>query len=75
MNTVYLLYIFGETDIGLLFLSTEKQSISASFPLIQCQLGGGWGISTPDQKIDILETVCKKTERKLSTFLGPLFVL
>ena len=30
---------FGETDVGLLFLSTEKQSISASFLFIQCQLG------------------------------------
>ena len=60
MNSVYLLYIFGETDVGLLLLSAEKQSISASFPFIQCQLGGGWGISTPDRKIDILETVHKK---------------
>ena len=50
MNTIYLLYIFGETDVDLLFLSTEKHSISASFPFIQCQLGGGWGISTPNQK-------------------------
>ena len=75
MNTIYLLYIFGETDVDLLFLSTEKQSISLSFPFIPCQLGGKWGISTPDRKLDILGRVLKKAQRQLSTFLGPLFVL
>ena len=51
MNTIYLLYIFGETDVGLLFLSTAKEStcISVSFPFIQCQLGGVDGVSTPDK--------------------------
>ena len=47
----------------------------ASLPFIQCQLGVGWGISTTDRKIDILETVHKKTQRQLSTFLGFWFVL
>ena len=50
MNTIYLLYIFGETDVDLLFLSAEKQSMSASLPFFQCQLGAGLGISTLDQK-------------------------
>ena len=50
MNTTYLIYIFGDTDVGLLCWLTEKQNIPLSFPFIQCHLGGGWGICTPDQK-------------------------
>ena len=50
MNTTYLMYIFGDTDVGLLCWLTEKQNIHVSFPFIQCHLGGGWGICTPDQK-------------------------
>ena len=50
MNTTYLIYIFGDTDVGLLYWLTEKQNTHVSFPFIQCHLGGGWGICTPDQK-------------------------
>ena len=47
MKTIYLLCIFGKTDTDLLVLLAEKQNIYASFPFIQCQLGGGWwAIST-----------------------------
>ena len=60
MNTTYLVYIFGDTDVGLLCWLTEQQNIHVSFPFIQCHLGGGWGICTPDQKIVIMETFHKK---------------
>ena len=50
MNTTYLIYIFGDTDIGLLCWLTDKQHMHVSFPFIQCHLGDGWGICNPDQK-------------------------
>ena len=50
MNTTYLVYIFGDTDVGLFCWLTEKQNIHVSFPLIQYHLEGGWGNCTPDQK-------------------------
>ena len=34
MNTTYLVYIFGDTDVGLLCWLTEKQNIHVSFPII-----------------------------------------
>ena len=60
MKTTYLVYIFDDTDVCLLCWLTEKQNIHMSFPLIQCHLGGGWGICTPDQKTVIMETFRKK---------------
>ena len=50
MNTIYLLYIFGETDVGLLLLLTEKQNILCVIPIYSVPTRGGWGIPTPDQK-------------------------
>ena len=60
MHTTYLVYIFGDSDVGLLCWLTEKQNIHVSFPFIQYHLGGGWGICTPDQNIVIMETFHKK---------------
>ena len=50
MNTTYLVYSFDDTDVGLLCWLMEKQNIHVSFSFIQCHLGNGWGICTPDQK-------------------------
>ena len=46
MNTTYLVYIFGDTDVGLLCWLTEKQNIHVSFPFIQYHLGVG-GVFVP----------------------------
>ena len=59
-NNEYYLYIFGDTDVGLLCWLSEKQNIHVSFPFILCHLRGGWGICNPDQKIVIIQTFHKK---------------
>ena len=50
-NEYYLSRVyFDDTNVGLLYWLSEKQNIHVSFPFIQCHLGRGWGICTPDQK-------------------------
>ena len=46
MNTTYLVYIFGNTDVGLLCWFTEKQNMHVSFPFINVILRVG-GIFAP----------------------------
>ena len=63
MNTIYLIYIFGETDVGLLFLLTEKQNtcILCVIPIYSVPMLGLAGYFYPSPKIYMLETVHNKT--------------
>ena len=72
MNNTYLVYIFGDTDVGLLCWLTEKQNIHVSFPFIQYHLGVG-GVFVPlTKQIVIMETFHKKASWQPSTLLGSL---
>ena len=71
MNTTYLVYIFGDTDVDLLCWLTEKQNIHVPFPFIHVILGVG-GIFVPLTKNSIMETFHQKAPWQPSTLLESL---
>ena len=60
MNTTYLIYIFDDTDVGLLCWLTEKQNLHLSFPFIQCHLGVG-GVFVPLTKKGYYGNISKES--------------